>query len=67
MKALHAWLATKHVAIRVPSIDDGLRHTTHGLHSVYFGSVALEGHGLYAMAGGGLLLLGVVNYFLHFE
>jgi hypothetical protein len=55
------------MTFRKPHVDDTLRHVFHGLHGVYFGSVFLEGHGVYAMASGGLLVLLVLNYFLHFD
>ena len=38
-----------------------------GIHSLYFLAVAIEGHGFYAMAGGVLAVLAVLNVFLHFE
>ncbi len=36
----------------------------HTLHSVYFLFVWIEGHGLYAMAGGALFVLSCVSPFL---
>lgn len=42
-------------------------HTGHGLlHLIYFAGVAVEGHGIYAMAGGGLFIMGVVGAIAHF-
>ena len=38
-----------------------------GIHSLYFMAVAIEGHGYYAMCGGVLAVLAVLNVFLHFE
>jgi hypothetical protein len=32
----------------------------HYVHLVYFAAVAVEGHGVYSMAGGALLIIGVV-------
>lgn len=33
-------------------------------HLIYFGSVFVEGHGVYAWAGGVLLILGVMAMFI---
>lgn len=38
-----------------------------GFHTFYFAAVAVEGHGYYAIAGGSLFLLAVLDFFLHFE
>lgn len=38
-----------------------------GIHSLYFMAVAVEGHGYYAMCGGVLAILSVLNVFLHFD
>lgn len=38
-------------------------HTSrNAAHLVYFGAVFVEGHGVYALAGGVLLLIGVVGF-----
>lgn len=44
-----------------------LHSTFHGTHALYFGAVFIEGHGVYAVAGGALLLMTVANWFIHFE
>jgi hypothetical protein len=44
-----------------------LHHVFHGMHGVYFGAVFLEAHGFYAITGGAMLVLLVLNYFLHFD
>lgn len=61
------FMARNRIAFRVPHVDDFCRHATHGLHCSYFGAAALEGHGMYAIFAGALLVLGIADYFLHFE
>lgn len=55
------------IRFRVPDYKNTLHHAFHGMHGVYFGSVFFEGHGLYAVAGGAMLVLLGLNYFLHFD
>jgi hypothetical protein len=45
----------------------GLHHAYTGAHVAYFTFVFLEAHGMYAWAGGALLVLFVLNMFFHFE
>lgn len=45
-----------------------LLHEGHkGVHAIYFGAVGIEGHGYYAICGGILCILAVLNIFLKFE
>lgn len=62
-----AWLQSHGVIVKVPHVKDTFRHVAHISHVTYFGSVWWEAHGLYASMGGVLLILGVANYFLHYE
>jgi len=64
---VHRWLAAHNIVVRVPHVRDTLRHGSHAIHCSYFGAVWWEAHGLYAAMGGVLLVLGVLNYFVHFE
>lgn len=52
---------------KVPHYTDVARHTSHGIHVSYFGFAAIEGSGFYALAAGALCILGILNYFIHFE
>jgi hypothetical protein len=64
----HTLNGVKHrISFKVPSRNAVLHHVEHGMHSVYFGAVALEGHGLYATAGGILFVLVILNYFFHYD
>lgn len=53
--------------LRWPDRNHVLHHTFHGMHGVYFGSVFLQGHGVYAIAGGIMVVLIGLNYVLHFD
>lgn len=57
----------KRVRVSKDRAFHALGGTFHGTHALYFGAVFVEGHGVYAMAGGMLLLLTVANWFFHFE
>lgn len=52
---------------RVPTRNEMLARSHKLIHTSYFGLVYLEGHGLYAAAGGSLFLLAVAEMFLHYE
>lgn len=53
--------------IRIPTSHE-IMHRSYKLgHISYFGFVFLEGHGFYAMIGGGLFFLTFLDLFLHFE
>jgi hypothetical protein len=52
---------------RIPSKQVILGRFSHCVHVTYFGAVALEGHGIYATAGGLMCILVILNFFLHFE
>lgn len=60
-------VVARRVNFKMPDRNRTLHHVEHGMHSVYFGAVALEGHGIYAMAGGILFLLVIANYFFHYD
>lgn len=64
---LHDWLRRTGAVFRLPHHTDTLRHTSHGIHLTYFGAAFIEGHGLYAIIAGVLVVVGIANYFLHFE
>lgn len=52
---------------RIPSRNELLARSHKGFHTAYFALVYIEGHGLYAITGGLLFLLAVLDFFLHFE
>lgn len=54
------------IHFRIPDRNDLLHRAHNGIHTSYFALVFVEGHGLYAMAGGALCLLSIANFFLHF-
>lgn len=55
------------INLRIPTRDELLHRSYKGGHTAYFALVYLEGHGLYAVTGGALFLLAVLDWFLHFE
>lgn len=57
----------KAISIRMPMRNELLHKSHTGIHSVYFGLVFLEGHGLYAFTGGVLCMLTILNWFLHYD
>ena len=52
---------------RIPAKHEVLHRSYKGAHTSYFMLVFIEGHGMYAMAGGLLFLLSLADFFLHFE
>lgn len=60
------WKAAK-LKLKLPERNKALHHTAHGLHATYLGAGAIAGHGLESIACGGLLVLVIINYFLHFD
>ncbi len=57
----------KKANLRVPAANDTLRHVFHGTHYAYYGFAMLEGHGMYAVVCGSIIVLLTLNYFLHFD
>lgn len=58
-------IKTKYAAIKAASfVKHTLGRTFKGAHLFYFGAVAVEAHGTYALAAGVLLVLFIVNIVL---
>lgn len=55
------------VSLRVPDKKRVLYHSAHAVHGTYLSAAFLHGSGIEAYACGGLLLLLILNYFLHFD
>lgn len=55
-------MLTKH---KVPNVKPLAARGFKLTHVVYFGAVFIEAHGVYAYAGGALLLFTVVDYVFH--
>lgn len=56
----------RRIRFRIPERNDVLHRAHNGIHTGYFALVFIEGHGLYAVAGGALCALSIANFFLHF-
>ena len=52
---------------RRPTAKGLMHHIAHSAHVSYFGAAFFEAHGTYGTIAGVLCLLGILNYFLHFE
>lgn len=52
---------------RVPTRNELLGRAHKTVHTAYFALVFVEGHGLYAMAGGSLFVLAIADFFLHYD
>lgn len=57
----------KSIHVRKPDGHVALHKSFKGMHAVYFGAVLFEGHGIYAATGGALMVLTVLDWFVHFE
>jgi len=57
----------RRIRFRIPAKHDLLHRSYKAGHTSYFMLVFIEGHGMYAMAGGLLFLLSLADFFLHFE
>lgn len=53
--------------IALPTRNELLAKAHKSVHTAYFALVYIEGHGMYAMAGGSLFVLAIADFFLHYE
>lgn len=67
MRLPHIKIPTHLPRLRVPARNELLGKAHKGIHTAYFALVYIEGHGMYAMAGGSLFVLAVLDFFLHYE
>lgn len=61
------WNKIKNVKFTIPTKHDLLHSSYKGGHTTYFLAVFIEGHGFYALTGGFLFALCILDFFIHFE
>ena len=66
-RLLRLVMLARSARFRIPAKHEVLHRSYKGAHTSYFMLVFIEGHGMYAMAGGLLFLLSLADFFLHFE
>lgn len=60
------WTMLNH-PLRIPSLHTMLHSTNHWFHMAYSGLVAIEAHGTYAYAAGGMFTVACIALLLHDE